>query len=272
MHCLETRYQREFADAAFPRGLFPFLKDVGLLNDRLTLAHGVYLRPEEMDLIAKAGAIVSLNTCSNLRLRSGIAPAPLMAEHGVALALGIDALGFDDSEDGLRELRLAHLLHAGTGFDAGLPREQLLHAALRNGARAVTGSDAHGRLVPGAPADIALLDYEAMAEDVMPDVTPEIDVLFARACARHMRALVVGGASVVEDGVLTGIDLPAVERELYAQAQHAAPGYRTARPLLESLQATLRACYAEGLHRQTDAPQARAGALAGHPGLLQAAN
>ncbi|MEJ0070170.1 MAG: amidohydrolase family protein [Pseudomonadota bacterium] len=120
VHCLETRYQREFADAAFPGGLFPFMKRIGLLSDRLTLAHGVYLRPDEMDMIAEAGTIVSLNTCSNLRLRSGIAPAPLMARHAVPLAVGIDALGLDDEEDGLRELRLTGLMHAGIGFETGL--------------------------------------------------------------------------------------------------------------------------------------------------------
>src|SRR5262249_23668571 len=133
--------------------------------ERLTLAHGVYLQTGEMDLVAESGAIVSLNTCSNLRLRSGIAPARELAARGVALALGIDALGFDDTEDGLRELRMTYLLHAGTGFDSGLGQSQLLESALSNGARAVTGRREHGRLAPGAPADLALLDYGEMSRD-----------------------------------------------------------------------------------------------------------
>jgi cytosine/adenosine deaminase-related metal-dependent hydrolase len=250
VHCLESRYQREFADAAFPGGLFSFMQRIGLLSDRLTLAHGVYLRPDEMDLIATSGAIVSLNTCSNLRLRSGIAPAPLMARHNVKLAVGIDALGLDDEEDGLRELRLTHLMHAGVGFETGLGQSTLLQAALGHGARAVTGRANHGALAPGMAADIMLLDFAALARDVMPGVTPDIDVVLARATGRHVASLVVAGREIVRQGRVLGVDLPALETTLIEQTMAAAADYRAARPLVEILQETLRGCYRDGLHRQ----------------------
>src|SRR5665213_1660247 len=254
MHCLETRYQREFADAAYPQGLFPYLKSIGLLTDRLTLAHGVYLLPAEMDMIADANAIVSLNTCSNLRLRSGIAPASQMAERGVSLALGIDALGLDDDEDGLRELRLTYLLHAGISFDKGLDKAMLLTAALRNGARAVTGRLNHGKLTPGMAADVLALDFAALTHDVMPGVTPDLDIVLARATRRHVRNLIVDGTEIVREGSVLGIDQSALENELIAQAMTVAKDYIAAKPLLESLQATLHQCYLDGLHRQGGKP------------------
>jgi cytosine/adenosine deaminase-related metal-dependent hydrolase len=250
VHCLESRYQREFADAAFPDGLFPFMQRIGLLSDRLTLAHGVYLRPGEMDMIAASGAIVSLNTCSNLRLRSGIAPAPLMARHNVNLAVGIDALGLDDEEDGLRELRLTYLMHAGVGLETGLGQSTLLRAALDHGARAVTGRVNHGALAPGMAADIMLLDFAALAHDVMPGVTPDIDVVLARATGRHVASLMVAGREIVRQGRVLGVDLPALEATLIEQTMAAAANYRAARPLVELLQETLRGCYRDGLHRQ----------------------
>jgi cytosine/adenosine deaminase-related metal-dependent hydrolase len=249
MHCLETRYQREFADAAFPQGLFPFLKQVGMLTDRLTLAHGVELRSDEMDMIAEAGAVVSLNTCSNLRLRSGIAPAVEMAAHGVPLAIGIDALGFDDDEDGFSELRLAHLLHGGISFDKGLTKAELLEAALRNGGRAVTGRDGHGLLTPGAPADMVTLDFAKLARDVMPGVTPDLEVVLARATRTHVRSLIVAGIEIVADGKTLGVDEGAIEMEVISQAKAVAEHYRTAKPILELVQSTLRQCYLDGLHR-----------------------
>jgi cytosine/adenosine deaminase-related metal-dependent hydrolase len=250
VHCLETRYQREFADTAFPDGLLPFMHDIGLLSDRLTLAHGVYLRPDEMDMIASSGTIVSLNTCSNLRLRSGVAPAREMARRNVALAIGIDALGLDDEEDGLRELRLTHLIHAGVGFEIGLGRSTLLQAALGNGARAVTGRANHGALARGMAADILLLDFAALAGDVMPGMTPDIDVVLARATGRHVASLVVAGREIVRQGTVLGVDLPALEATLIEQAMTVAADYRAARPLVEALQETLRGCYRDGLHRQ----------------------
>jgi cytosine/adenosine deaminase-related metal-dependent hydrolase len=249
MHCLETRYQREFADAAFPGGLFPFLDGIGFLSDRLTLAHGVYLRPDEMEMIAAAGAIVSLNTCSNLRLRSGVAPAAEMHRHGVSLGLGIDALGLDDEEDGLRELRLTHLLHAGISFDTGLTSTSLLESALKVGARAVTGRPHHGMLFPGAPADIAILDYASLARDIMPGMISDRDLVLARAAKRYVHSLIVDGVEIMRDGKVHGIDQAAVEGEVISQAMSVAKVYAEGRPLVERLQATLRQCYLEGLHQ-----------------------
>ena len=250
MHCLETRYQREFADAAFPEGLFPYLDKIGLLSDRLTLAHGVYLRPDEMEMIAGVNAIVSLNACSNLRLRSGIAPGPEMGRHNVPLGIGIDALGVDDEEDGFRELRLTHLLHAGVSFDAGLSVAALWEAACRTGARAVTGRADHGLLAPGAPADIAVLDYAAMARDVMPGMVSDRELVLNRATRRHVRSLVVAGEEIARDGKVLGLDQDALEADVIGQAMAVAQKYADAKPLIERLQAVLRQCYLDGLHRR----------------------
>ena len=48
MHLLETRYQREWADRAYPGGLLKFLDSIGFLSPRLSLAHAVWARPEEL--------------------------------------------------------------------------------------------------------------------------------------------------------------------------------------------------------------------------------
>ncbi len=249
MHCLETGFQREFADAAFDEGLFPYLQRIGLLTDRLTLAHGVCLRSEEMDMIAEAGCVVSLNTCSNLRLHSGIAPAREMAARGVPLAIGIDALGLDDTEDGLRELRLTRLLHGGVGFEPGLSGEYLFTCATTNGARAVTGRPGKAGLAAGGAADIALVDFDGMSRDVLPGTTPDLEILLARGQAQYISSLWVNGEEVVRQGALVNIDFEAIESELISQARHSADDYLAALPTLQALQSALKSCYRDGLHK-----------------------
>ncbi|MEJ0070169.1 MAG: hypothetical protein WDO24_17270 [Pseudomonadota bacterium] len=93
------------------------------------------------------------------------------------------------------------------------------------------------------------LDFAALARDVMPDVTPDLDVVLARATARHVTSLVVAGREIVRDGRVLGLDLPALERALIEQTLTVADDYRAAKPLLELLQETLRGCYRDGLHR-----------------------
>ena len=79
MHLLETRYQRAWADATHPDGIVKHLDTLGLLSPRLTLAHCVWARPDELELLAERGVTIAMNTSSNLHLRSGIAP---VAAHG----------------------------------------------------------------------------------------------------------------------------------------------------------------------------------------------
>jgi cytosine/adenosine deaminase-related metal-dependent hydrolase len=224
MHLLETRYQRVWADATHPDGVVKHLDALGLLSPRLTLAHCVWARPDELELLAERGVTIAINTSSNLHLRSGIAPVDRMVEAGCRIALGLDGSALDDDDDALREMRLWHLLHAGNGFQVAVKREQTLRAAFANGRLSVTNVDDGGTIAAGAPADILLLDWAAINEDRLSnDVDPLILVL-TRATARHVRELIVAGRTVVKNGALTAVDLPAARAEVLSQMRHAMAG------------------------------------------------
>jgi cytosine/adenosine deaminase-related metal-dependent hydrolase len=217
MHLLETKYQRQWADAAYPGGMVRMLDEIGLLSPRLTLAHCVWARPDELELLAERGVIISLNTSSNLHLHSGIAPAIKMKECGCSVALGIDSKALDDDDDALRELRLSYLLHAGSGFDLATTRQQALQAAVSHGRFAVTNVNDDGLIGAGSAADMLLLDWAALDDDgLLEDIDP-INMLFSRATARHIRELIVGGKTIVQDGRVPGVDLPAIRQELLSR-------------------------------------------------------
>jgi cytosine/adenosine deaminase-related metal-dependent hydrolase len=214
MHFLETRYQRAWADETFPNGIIHYLDDIGLLSPRLTLAHCTWARPDELELIAARGATISVNTSSNLHLKSGIAPLAEMLRRGCRVALGLDGATLDEDDDALRELRLAHLLNAGTGFRVDADRAAMLTMMLRNGRFSVLNASDGGNLAPGQPADILVLDWKALDEDHLRDDLDPLDLLFARTTARHIREVIVAGRTIVRDGRVTGIDYPAMREEL----------------------------------------------------------
>lgn len=221
MHLLETRRQRDWADATYPQGLIRHLDSLGLLSERLTVAHGVWLREDEAALLAERGVTVSINTSSNLRLRSGVAPVAMLRRAGVPLAIGLDGAALDDDEDHWRELRLAWWLHAGTDITPAWSVAALWDAACGCGHRSCSAP------VPaievGAAADLALLDRVAIQADAVTADPPTLPFLLARASARHLRGLWVSGREVIRDGRLTGIDLEALEAELLAEARAAGP-------------------------------------------------
>jgi cytosine/adenosine deaminase-related metal-dependent hydrolase len=215
MHLLETRYQRAFADRAYPEGVVERLKALGLLSPRLTLAHCVYARPAELDAIAAAGAIIATNPSSNLHLKSGIAPISEALRRGCRVALGVDASAFDEDDDIVREMRLGHFLHGGWGFESVIERGAWLSAIVANG-RFANGAPGPGALEVGEPADILELDFDALDRDAVMPVEP-IDLVFARATLTHVARLLVAGQEIVRDGRLTRVDLGAAEGELRRQ-------------------------------------------------------
>jgi cytosine/adenosine deaminase-related metal-dependent hydrolase len=223
MHLLETRYQRDWADATHPEGIVRFLDGIGLLSPRLTLAHCTWARPDELALLAERGVTVAVNTSSNLALKSGIAPLPEMLRQGCRVAMGLDGLAFDEDDDALREMRLAFALHRGRGYEDGLTARQLWAFGAGHGPRSVAGAAArgHGRLAPGEPADLVLLDWDALDDDALfPDTDP-LDLLLARGNGTHIARVLAGGRTLVEDGRVLGIDEPALKAELLARTRRA---------------------------------------------------
>jgi cytosine/adenosine deaminase-related metal-dependent hydrolase len=220
MHLLETRYQRAWADMTYPGGVVKHLDAIGLLSPRLTLAHCVWARPDELELLAERGVTIAVNTSSNLHLRSGIAPLAAMVAAGCRLALGIDGSALDDDDDALRELRLAHLLHVGNGFDVAIGRQAMLRAAFANGRLSVMNADGGGTLSAGAPADILLLDWAAIDDDRLSVDLDPLVLLLTRATARHVRELIVGGRTVAKNGTVTGVDVEAARREVIDRMRH----------------------------------------------------
>ena len=220
MHLLETRYQRQWADENFPGGIVTYLDSIGFLSERLTLAHCAWARPDELELLAERRATISVNTSSNLHLRSGIAPLPEMIKRGCRVALGLDGAALDEDDDALREMRLADLLHGAIGFETKVDRKAILNAILVNGRRSVTNKEEGGMLAAGAPADILALDWDRLDEDrLRPDLDP-LDLLFARSTARHIKELIVAGKTIMRDGRVLGIDFHAMNADLLARFRH----------------------------------------------------
>ncbi len=240
MHLLETRYQRAWADRQEkPGGLVRWLAEIGLLSPRLTLAHCTYARPDELELIAASGATIAVNTSSNLQIRSGIAPLAAMVRAGCRVALGLDGLGLDEDDDALREMRLAHLLHRGWGFEETFADADILAMALRNGRPAVLCEDGGGRLAPGEPADLLLLDMDRLDEDRLPIAPEPGALLLARGTRRHIAEVIVGGRSIARDGRLTGIDHEAMTRDLLASVRHGMAASRELAAALPHLEAAM---------------------------------
>jgi cytosine/adenosine deaminase-related metal-dependent hydrolase len=212
MHLLETIYQRAWADQNFPQGIVRYLRDIGFLSERLTLAHCIHARPDELEMIAASGARIVTNFSSNMHLRSGLAPIAAAHRCGCRIAVGVDGLALDEDDDALREMRLVQMAHGGLGFQRTWTPAEFFGIAVRNG-RNATGAPGTGELEPGAAADFVSIDLDRLDRDRIMPVDP-IDLLFARGNASLVRDVVVAGQTIVRGGRCITVDLDAIEQEL----------------------------------------------------------
>jgi 5-methylthioadenosine/S-adenosylhomocysteine deaminase len=194
IHLSET--EREVQDCLAAHGERPafYLDRVGLLSERTVLAHGVWLDPAELALIAERGATVVANPVANMKLAvGGVMPYPAAKSAGVAVGLGTDGAGSNDSLDLLADLKTFALTqkHAAadpTAIDAAEAW------AVATGARAPRlGATA---LEPGAPADFLLLRADA-PELGIGELTA--DLVYA-ASGAVVDTTVVGGEVLMRGG------------------------------------------------------------------------
>ena len=203
IHLAETKAQQVTGKRLYGHSLLRHLDSLGLLGRDLSLAHSIWLEPEDVELFAKSGATPVHNPASNLRLGSGLAPVKEFLSAGVPIALGTDGAASNDGQNMFDALRLAALIHnqAGSDFNRWVTPAQALAMATRNGARAFR-LDA-GILAPGKLADLVLLRRDTPAFTPLND--PMGQLVFCEN-GSSVDTVMVNGEIVVERGHCTRID------------------------------------------------------------------
>lgn len=210
IHLSET--EQEVQDCLAAHGCRPafYLDRLGFLSERTILAHGVWLDPDELALIAERDATVVANPAANMKLAvGGVLPYPAARAAGVAVGLGTDGAGSNDSLDLLADLKLFALTqkHAAgdpTAIDAAEAW------AVATGARApLLGATP---LAVGAPADFLLLNANAPELGIGGLTT---DLVYA-ASGAVVDTTVVAGQVLMRNGEIPDLD------EIVAQAANRA--------------------------------------------------
>lgn len=155
IHLSET--EKEVQDCIAEHGERPafYLDRLGLLTERAILAHGVWLDPDELALIAERGATIVTNPVANMKLAvGGVFPHPAARASGVAVGLGTDGAGSNDSLDLLADLKTFALIQKHAAADPTAIDAAEAWAVATGATAPRLGAT---RLEAGAPADFLLL-------------------------------------------------------------------------------------------------------------------
>ena len=208
-HLSETLPELEWCQGK--HGVSPprYFEDLGYLEVPFLAAHCVHLSDEDISILDRPGVGIAHNPGSNLKLGSGTARVPdLVVCQGLAVGLGTDSTGSNDSLDVLKEAYLAAVIH---DWPIGsTPARNCLTMATREGARALGLLDEIGTVEVGKKADLMLLNLEHARMTPLHDL--ERALIYAGR-ASDVDTVIVDGRIVLEGGTLTTVDEAIVLKE-----------------------------------------------------------
>jgi len=219
-HLAETIDENRFCEELFGMRPLPYLRSLGWTGDDVWFAHMVHPNHDEIGLLAETLSGVCHCPSSNMILASGIAPVREMRDRGVRVGLGVDGSASNDSNQLLGEARQAMLLQrvGWPGFESRADRfsaREALELATLGGAE-VLGRDDIGSLEAGKAADLVAYRIDGIehAGAVGDRVAGLLTCAPVNACYS-----IINGRVVIEQGEITGLDLPTLITQHNQQAQ-----------------------------------------------------
>jgi len=163
IHIAETAQEVQDWRKTYDMPVVPWVKKQGLFEAKVLAAHCVHVDTGEIHTLKHAGAGVSHNPSSNLKLASGFAPVTQMLAEGIHLGIGTDGPASNNDLDMFEELRLASFVaKVRSGDPTAAPARTTLAMATILGAKALHLGHLTGSLEPGKRADLALVDLNTL--------------------------------------------------------------------------------------------------------------
>jgi len=212
IHLSETRVEVENSLRTHAQTPIEVAHHHGLFDRPLLAAHCVHVTDNDIALMKRYDVKVAHNPQSNLKLASGVAPVVKMRQAGLTVGLGTDGAASNNNLDMYEEMRLAATLHKGITMDAEvIPAAEAFRMATEDSAACVFLPEGHGTLVPGAAADVTLLDLAS------PHFLPTYDLLsnvVYAAGADDVTDVFVHGAHILKDKQAVTLDVERIAYEV----------------------------------------------------------
>ncbi len=214
-HLGETRDENDYCQHHFGCRPLDYLEQVGWMNERVWLAHGIHFDDDEIARLGRHRMGVCHCPTSNMVLSSGICRTKELEAAGVTVGLGVDGSASNDSSNLMESVRHAFLL-GRLAYDASeVTHLDALRWATQGSARCLSRDDI-GKIAAGLQADLACFTLDELRFSGSGDPIAALVLCGAHQADRVM----VAGRWRVIDGSPVGVDLARL-REDHGQAARA---------------------------------------------------
>ena len=200
-HLAETHDEDAFCKARFGMSPLDYLEEVGWLNARTWLAHGIHFLDNDVARLGKHRVGICHCPTSNMVLASGQCRTRELEAAGAAVGLGVDGSASNDSSNLMEGVRHALMINRLT-YDATITHLDCLRWATGGSARCLGRNDI-GSIAVGKQADLALFTLDELRFSGAGDPLAALVLCGAHRADRVM----VGGQWRVVDGLPAGLDV-----------------------------------------------------------------
>jgi 5-methylthioadenosine/S-adenosylhomocysteine deaminase len=197
IHLAETAAEIKTAQEKHKATPIRYLESIGFWGPRTLAAHGVWLTPADMAILARRHVGVSHNPESNMKLASGAAKVVAMRRAGIVVGLGTDGAASNNDLDMFEAMRqTAFLAKLQTMDPRSVAARTALEMATIDGARALGMEKEVGSLEAGKRADVITVSMTAARQTPMYD---PLSHLVYTTRGDDVRTTIVNGRVLMRD-------------------------------------------------------------------------
>jgi 8-oxoguanine deaminase len=207
-HLGETRDEDAYCLEHYGCRPVDYLDELGWLNERVWLAHGIHFTDSEIGRLGRHRMGVCHCPTSNMVLASGQCRTRELEEAGVAVGLGVDGSASNDNSNLIESVRHALMINRLTYGAGAVTHHDVLRWASEGSARCL-GRDDIGAIAIGRQADLAFFDLDELRFSGAGDPLAALVLCGAYKADRVM----IAGEWKVVDGMPVGMDVARLRHE-----------------------------------------------------------
>ena len=211
IHLAETADEIRTARERYKTTPTQYLESIGFWGPRTLAAHGVWLTPADMRILARRRIGIAHNPESNMKLASGTPKIVAMRRAGITVGIGTDGAASNNDLDMFEAIRqAAYLAKLQTSDPRAVPARTALEMGTIEGARALGMSAQIGSLETGKRADLIAVAMDSARQTPMYD---PLSHLVYTTRGDDVTTTVVNGRILMRDRKMLTMDEAAVLRE-----------------------------------------------------------
>ncbi len=207
IHVSEERFEVEQVQKEHGTTPLKYLDEIGVADDHMCIIHGVWLTPEEIEIMGARGSRLIYCPSSNMFLADGITDIPAFLKAGVPIALGSDGACGNNRISVFEEMRMVSILQKARTLDAlCVNYKDAMRMGTENGGNVLDLPI--GEIAPGKLADFVGVALDDLSMQPLSGAGQFLPNLVYSLQPTAIARVMVNGVTTVSDGAFTKIETP----------------------------------------------------------------